>query len=601
MNRSIIFVIVFLTVACTPVTSLDTATPLSASATPMTDQAASPTEMAVPPTPPNAEAGSEGLGDPYFSNLGNGGYDVQHYTLEINVDMDREEIDASVSILSKATQDLSSFNLDFLGFEIENITINGDEAQYEREEGELSIMLPFALSKGSDFLTSIQYHGTPGEGVSEGPQYSVGWDFYQDGVFVAGEPSGSAGWYPVNEHPLDKATYSFEITVQEPFEAAANGQLQETVENKDGTRTFFWESEYPIANYLVTIGVADFDVETETGANGLPVRNYFHNNIPASIRDDFRDQVAMISYFETLFGPYPFEAYGVIVHDLDFGFALETQTLSVFGSGFTNETVVSHELAHQWFGNSVSLSSWQDIWLNEGFATYASVLWAEHSYGRVIADNELRGMYAGMAPGEPSQPVSPTELNRFLRQVNAQDPLSSAQAAQAIDAIFQNQIDDAEIGELKSQISEEGITYSDFRNLIGGLNFTEVIVTLSSLRAYAQAVGDANTTLPEDGAFPPPGDPGADKLFSGSVYQRGALTLHALRLAVGDEAFFEILRTYAERFKYSNVTTNDFIAIAEEVSEQELSAFFDGWLYQAAIPNIPEMDLYRVEYMIRDD
>ncbi|KAA3648727.1 MAG: hypothetical protein DWQ07_00585 [Chloroflexi bacterium] len=557
-----------------------------------------PTEIPILPTPASAEAGDAGLGDPYFPELGNSGYDVQHYTLEISVDMEAEEIEATVGILATASQDLSSFNLDFLGFDITSITINGEEASFERAGGELTVFLPLPIPLGGEFLTNIAYSGTPGEGVSAGPQYSVGWDFYRDGVFVAGEPSGSAGWFPLNEHPLDKATYSFAITVQKPFEAAANGELQEVIENEDGSRTYLWEHDFPMANYLVTIGVADFDIEAETGPNGLPVRNYFHHEVSDAVRNDFDNQVEMIEFFESIFGPYPFEAYGVIVHDLDFGFALETQTLSVFGTGFTNETVVSHELAHQWFGNSVTLSNWQDIWLNEGFATYSSILWAENAYGSQAANNEITAMYEGMAPGEPFQSVSPSGLSRFLRDIDANDPLSVEQAEQAIDAIFQNQIEETEIGELKSQIPEDGISNRDFRDLIDGLNFNQIIVTSSSLSAFANAVGDESSNFTEPRIFPPPGDPSADNLFSGSVYQRGALTLHALRLEIGDEAFFEILRTYADRFKYSNASTEDFISLAEEISGQELSDFFDGWLYEEDIPDIPQMDLFREDYAV---
>ena len=474
------------------------------------------------------------------------------------------------------------------------------KASFERDGGELTVFLPLPIPLGADFLTSISYRGVPGEGVSVGPQYSVGWDFYRDGVFVAGEPSGSAGWFPLNEHPLDKATYSFIITVQEPFEVAANGLLQEVIENGDGTRTYLWEHAFPMANYLVTVGVADFDIESETGPNGLPVRNYFHNGVSQRVRDDFDDQVAMLEFFESIFGPYPFEVYGVIVHDLDFGFALETQTLSVFGTGFTNETVVSHELAHQWFGNSVTLTNWRDIWLNEGFATYSSILWAEHAYGPNVANEELRSMYAGMAPGEPFQSVSPTSLNRFLREINGDDLLTTTQAELAIDGIFQNQIEETEISELKSQIPVGGISYEDLRSLIDSLSFNQIIVTSSSLSAFANAVGDDRPNFAEPRIFPPPGDPSAANLFSGSVYQRGALTLHALRLEVGDDAFFEILRTYAERFKYSNATTEDFINLAEEISGQELSQLFDGWLYNEDIPDIPQMDLYRNDYAIGD-
>ena len=462
-----------------------------------------PTTTPNGPTPSadNPFPGPEGIGDPYFPDLGNGGYDAQHYHIDLDVDMELNEISGSTTIEAVATQELSSLNLEFLGLQIDQLSVGGATAQYERNEGELTIFLPEILDSGQSFLVEVQYHGTPGEGLGSNlPEYSIGWGYYNEGegVYVAGEPTGSSYWYPVNEHPLDKATYSYTITVDQPYVVAANGLLQDTIDEGDKT-TYEWEAEFPMASYLTTIAIGEFDVQNIAGPNGLPIRNYFGVDVPQSVRDDFARIPEMIAYFNEIFGPYPFEAAGVVVHDADFGFSLETATLVVFGRSFTDEYVVAHELSHQWFGDSVGLARWQDIWLNEGFATYASALWEEHAYGSDKLDEKVRGFYEGMAFGQD--------------------------------------------------------------------------------------------------LFPPPGDPGPDALFNGSVYERGALTLHALRLAVGDEAFFNILRTYFARYENSNATTDDFIAVAEEVSGQELSDLFDAWLYQEPLPDIPEMDLFQADFI----
>ncbi len=238
-------------------------------------------------------------------------------------------------------------------------------------------------------------------------------------------------------------------------------------------------------------------MQTAEGPNGLPIRNYF----PADRAEDgiatFAETSEMIAYFNEVFGPYPFEAYGAVVADTSLSFALETQTLSLFGkdvldAGSFAETVISHELAHQWFGNSVSLAKWQDIWLNEGFATYASVLWAEHQGGVAESKGEMNAYYT----------------------------------------IISNQT-----------------------------------------------------------RFVPPGNPPQDDLFNGGVYLRGAWVLHALRLEVGDAVFFDILKTYYDRFKYGNAITEEFIALAEELSGQDLTDFFQGWLFDEEVPPKPNMKL----------
>jgi aminopeptidase N len=448
------------------------------------------------------EPGAQGIGDPYAPMLGNGGYDVQHYTLDLDVDMDANEIAGTVTIDALATQDLSTFNLDFLGFDIESLQVNDADARFLRQGRELRITPAAPLLDNEAFQVAVTYSGVPGEGLEERLAFSRGWNRYDGGVFVASEPAGAAAWYPVNDHPRDKATYRFEITVPKPYVVAANGLLLETIDEGQVV-TYIWETEFLMASYLATVNIADFVEVTEEGPGGLPIRNYF----PARLADDapavFELTGEMIAFFSEIFGPYPFEAYGVVVADTPLFFALETQTLSLFGaqvvpgavtgvitSGRNNEITVAHELAHQWFGNSVSPANWQDIWLNEGFATYASALWVEHTDGPEAFDMLLRAFYTNVA----------------------------------------------------------------------ARNFT-------------------------------PGDPLEEGLFSAGVYQQGAWTLHALRLATGDDVFFEIIRTYADRFQYGNASTADFIALAEEISGQELDALFNAWLYVGGVPPVPEMGL----------
>jgi len=447
----------------------------------------------------DAQPGAPGIGVSLYPSFGNGGYDVRHYTVDLTVDPSENLITAGIVTLeATATQALSSFNLDLIGFENINVSVNDSYAETTRDGQELTIVPAEILSRGDLFTVVVRYSGEPTLTTSVALPVFAGWVFYGDGIFVVSEPDGAATFFPVNDHPLDKATYTLRVTVPEPFDVAMNGVVTEIIDNGDTTTTVS-EVNQPMASYLLTINIADFDLMEATAINNVPIRNYLASELPTLVSDSLADQAAMLAYFETLFGDYPFDVYGSVVLNTELGGALETQTLSIFGADafeegdpFNNEAIVAHELSHQWFGNSVSVNDWSDIWLNEGWATYAEELWLAYDNG----DDDL--------------------LDQQMR-----DYYQFAQDAQLI----------------------------------------------------------------------PPGVPEADDLFNASVYVRGALTLHALRERIGDDAFFEIAREWAGRYAYGNADTDDFIALANEITGDDLAAFFDGWLYQEALPSIPEMGL----------
>lgn len=588
---------VFLLASCAKAAEPAVPSPTAGSVQPSPTAEPTPEPTASPsPLPLAAEPGDPGIGDPYFSEMGNGGYDVDRYRIELAVDMDDETVAARVVIVAHALHDLSAFNLDFSGPAIDSVAVDGTAAEYERDGGELIITLPEAVRAGTEFAAEIVYAGDPSSGSSTGvTSRESSWVWYREGSFVAGEPSGASGWYPVNEHPLDKALYEIVVVVPEPYSVAANGVLVGTSE-LGGERTFHWLSDDPIAPYLVTVNIAEFDLVSTVSPGGIPVRNYFAEGVSASTRENFDLQPEMLDFFAGIFGPYPFDVYGVVVHDLNLGFALETQTLSFFGSSFVNETVVAHELAHQWFGNSVSLSEWDDIWLNEGFATYASLLWAEHVHGASTLEREIEGMYANMAPGYPVYHVSRQELAAGLADIPyAGATITRAAAGAALAALLEGTLTAAEIDAALAAYPET-LERDLILEILTALPFSQSSVTAAEVDEFLVLLDLAeysNGALP----YPPPGDPGADRMFSGSVYQRGSLALHALRLEVGDEAFRAILHEYAQRFAYGNAETGDFILVAEEVSAMELSEFFEAWLYAIEIPDIPAMGLYQEDFL----
>lgn len=550
------------------------------------------------------QAGSEGIGDPYFPLLGNGGYDALHYTLDLAVDLKSNTLSGTVTMEAKTTEDLNAFNLDFTGFEISRVTLDGQPVSYDRQEGELIVgPLESPLLSGAAFTVGVTYSGTPSGIDVAGIPLLLGWYNYGDGVFVASEPAGASGWYPVNDHPLDKAAYTFRITVPEPYVVAANGVLEETTDNGD-TTTYVWEMRQPMASYLATVNIDQFELHTEEGPGGLPIRNYFPPDIAALAEKDFSQTPDMIAFFEDIFGPYPFEAYGVVVADTQFPYALETQSLTLFSRNWISgrgdaEIGVVHELSHQWFGDSLSPASWKDVWLNEGFATYASWLWFEHTQGAKALDHIVQENYGYIASDQEAffQTFSKEQLAAMLEVLPLAETYPAEVVAQVVKALLSGAVTEAQSQAYLAQLPANALTGQELIALVRDLPFDMTGLDATTIRHLVDLLGltlddltAAGIPLPES-SFVPPGNPPANDLFNSGVYVRGALTLHALRLAVGDETFFKTLKTYYERYQFGNASTADFIAVAEEVSGQSLDDLFDAWLYAPRLPDLPEMGL----------
>jgi aminopeptidase N len=448
-----------------------------------------------PYTAPNSDGpfvvGGQGIGDSYYPNDGNGGYDVAHYDLRLRYDPDDDTLTGVATITATATVNLSRFNLDLHELDVDEITVNAVAAEAYRDGDELTVTPPTGIAKGTSFTIRIAYSGEP-EAYEDGAFGVGGFLHTKDGALAVGEPDVAATWFPVNDHPRDKATYTIAITAPSALAAISNGVL--TGRTADGAdTTWTWRVSQPMASYLAMVAVGTYRIQEATH-EGKPVFLAAH----ASLRPEVDRQLArtpeLIDFLEDRFGPYPFDAMGgVVVGDGRVEFSLENQTRPLyeyyaFGPGDDATELMVHELAHQWFGDSVSLSDWRDIWLNEGFATYAQWLWDDAN-------------------------------TRYKAQ---------------------GQFDQA----------------------------------YQSAPAQAWAV--------------PPGNPGPARLFDhDAVYMRGAMTLHALRMTVGDEAFFTILRTWARERAGGNGTTDAFVALAEQVSGAQLDQLFQDWLYGTVRPPRP--------------
>jgi aminopeptidase N len=360
-----------------------------------------------PASSPAATPGSPGIGDELFPTAGNGGYDVQSYDLSISIDDADGPIDATATIRAKSTQALSRFDFDLHGLDVHSIDIDGSAATFAREADELVVTPAKSIANGAEFTTIVRYGGKP-DGVLD-PAFpldlKLGWIVKDGEVYVLSEPTGAKSFFPCNDHPRDKALYTIRLTVPKPLIAVSNGALAETIDAGE-KRTFVYRPRDPIATYLVTIAIGAFDVNESKGQSGLPIHNYYSPKSKASLRKNFENTAAIVQFLSDTFGAYPFETCGNIVSNLDLPGALETQTLPTFGANIGGASTICHELAHQWFGDSVSVAEWSDIWLNEGFAEYAAWMYLESTKGRENLEKHAReqyGFYRAMTERPPAQ------------------------------------------------------------------------------------------------------------------------------------------------------------------------------------------------------
>ncbi|MEU8506809.1 M1 family metallopeptidase [Streptomyces brevispora] len=324
--------------------------------------------------------GASGVRDPYFPKLGNGGYDVTHYDLTLDVGPGAKRLRGTAEITARATQDLSSFNLDLAGLTVESATVEGRPAAVNRAGNELTlrpdIQVQDRLHRGLTFRTVVRYSGTP-QTITDPDGSKEGWLPTADGAVALGEPTGSMAWFPGNNHPSDKATYDLSVTVPKGLTAVSNGVLAGPPKTSGDRTTYRWHTAEPMASYLATLAVGRFETKTSTMAGGIKVITAVDPVSAKASAATVARIPEVVEWEAAHFGPYPFSATGAIVERKgDAGYALETQNRPFF-HGAPSVALLVHEMAHQWFGDSVTPASWQDMWLNEGLATYGEWLWEE--------------------------------------------------------------------------------------------------------------------------------------------------------------------------------------------------------------------------------
>jgi aminopeptidase N len=438
---------------------------------------------------PAGRSGSATAGDPYFPRQGNGGYQVGSYNIDIGYTPSSRLLTGAATINAQATGTLSRFDLDLRrNLHVSSVTVDGQAAKFSQPASqvqELVITPKHVLANGHRFTVNVHYRGTAAS-ITDPDGALDGFIKTTDGAFVASEPQGSPTWYPVNDTPRDKASYRVSITVPKGLVGVSNGELTSVQQDKT-TTTWSWHLSQPVSSYLVTATIGKFSVQQGRTPNGVPYLNAVDPTQQAKATPVLAKLPAIVDYFVKVYGKYPFGWAGAVVDNApNVGYALETATRPVFDRAPSVATL-SHEIAHQWYGDDVTLQRWRDIWLNEGFAEFSSWLWDEHSHVKTAA--------------------------KHLREL------------------------------------------------------------------LARPASDTGTWNP------PPANPGsAANIFSGSVYDRGAGTLQALREKLGNKVFFTIMRGWLVAHRYGNAQVGQFTAYAAKVSHKNLDHFFSVWLYRTGKP-----------------
>jgi aminopeptidase N len=431
--------------------------------------------------------GADGA-DPYVPGHGDRSFGVEHYDLDLVYKVDTNRLEGEATLRCRALEDADSIRLDLYGLSAQKVQVDGRAAKTSHHGGSLTVRT--AITAGQEFTVRVKYSGKP-RPVPSRVLGATGWEELTDGVIVSAQPHGAPSWFPCNDRPDDKATYTLQLGAPPDYWVAAAGELEGT-RRRSAVTTWTYQQDVPMATYLATVQIGRYTPVDVPGA-GVPVRTLVpQGTTPDDLLGSFARQGEMLAFFADLFGPYPFPSYTAVITEDDLEIPLESQGLSTFGANLVDtdwESVrlIAHELSHQWFGNSVTLSAWKDIWLHEGFACYCEWLWAEHS-GVSTVQEEVDKHHALLAE------------------------------------------------------------------------------------------------LPQDLLL---ADPGPELMFDDRVYKRGALTVHALRMRVGDDAFFALLRSFLAGHAGGNVTTAMLIEHAERESGIDLADLTEAWLDALPLPECP--------------
>lgn len=328
--------------------------------------------------------GSAGIGDPYFPDYGNGGYQVRNYRIDVGYSLSSRRLTGDTTIVAVTKKRLSRFHLDLV-LRASSVKVDGRTARFRQKPHELIVTPARTLHKGARFTVRVKYAGKPGSISNHGVKPFLD---TPHGALAVGQPEIAAWWFPSNDHPSDKATFDIRLRSPKGTQTVSNGRLL-SKKAHGSTRTWHWRAKQPMATYLAFATWGDYTIKKGHTSSGRPYLYAYDQHLPAKTaryaRQSVRRTGAATDFLARTWGRYPFGQIGGVVTNADLGYALENQTRPVYDGGFfsrsTDVSTVVHEMAHQWFGDKVALYRWRDIWLNEGFATYSEWLWSQASGG----------------------------------------------------------------------------------------------------------------------------------------------------------------------------------------------------------------------------
>lgn len=426
--------------------------------------------------------------------------DIEHYAFSIELSDSNDKIQAKaiITVLIKKKTHTFFLNLKNLDNKGKGMSIHsiigkkGEPLSFSHVEDRVVITSKKKWKKNTKIQIEISYSGIPADGLY------IRKSIYDKKTFFGDNwPNRAQYWLPVLDHPSDKALVDFFILAPKHFKVIASGKLISTKVWKGNKNYFHFKTKQPLPTKVMVLGAADFKIKELDTVKGIPVSSWIYQESPENGFDDYKPSKDILQFYDSILGPYSYTKLANVQSKTRFGGMENAGNIFYFEESVNgrnqNESLIAHEVAHQWFGNSVTEKNWRDIWLSEGFATYLTDVYLEYKYGK----KKLKGRMI-------------KERQKVIKYVQG--------------------------------LHTQALVYNEKKNLF--------------------------------------------KLLNRNSYEKGAWILHMLRLKVGDDTFFKILRAFYKHYKNSNASTEDFITVANRVSSKDLDFFFKQWLYRADIPNL---------------